>query len=72
MEKEIVLCSTLTFLATSNCILYCGAKPELLDIDSTNYSINIDQLEKKLNYYKKKVKAVIITDYAGNPQIGKK
>ncbi len=71
-KGDIILCSTLTFLATSNSIIYCGAKPELIDIDPSNYSININQLENKLNFYKKKVKAVIITDYAGNPSNWKK
>jgi len=67
---DIILTSTLSFLASSNCILYAGAKPEFVDINATNYNIDIHQLEKKIRYFKKKSKkvvAIIATDYAGYP-----
>ena len=67
---DIVLCSPISFLASSNCILYSGATPDFVDIDRYSYNIDVNKLEKKikhLNYKSKKVVAVVATDYAGNP-----
>ena len=67
---DIILTSTLSFLASSNSILYAGAKPEFVDINSKNYNIDIHQLEKKIKFLKKKSKkvvAIIATDFAGYP-----
>ena len=69
-KGDIVLCSPISFLASSNCILYSGATPGFVDIDSSSYNIDVNKLEKKikhLNYKSKKVVAVVATDYAGNP-----
>lgn len=66
-KGDIVLTSALTFLASANCILYSGAKPELIDINVSNYNIDIDKLEKKLKKISKKVVAIVATDYAGHP-----
>ena len=67
---DIVLCSPISFLASSNCILYSGATPDFVDIDRLSYNIDVNKLEKKikhLNSQSKKVVAVVATDYAGNP-----
>jgi UDP-4-amino-4,6-dideoxy-N-acetyl-beta-L-altrosamine transaminase len=37
-----------TFVASANCALYCGAKPDFVDINSLTYNIDIDKLEAKL------------------------
>jgi len=66
-KGDIVLTSALTFLASANCILYSGAKPELIDINESNYNIDINKLEKKLKKISKKVVAIVATDYAGYP-----
>ena len=69
-KGDIILTSPISFLATSNCILYSGATPDFIDIDKTNYNIDINKLEerlKKLKFSSKKVVAVVATDYAGNP-----
>jgi len=69
-KGDIILTSPISFLATSNCILYSGATPDFIDIDKTNYNIDTNKLEDKLKKLKsssKKVVAVIATDYAGNP-----
>ena len=67
---DIVLTQTLTFLASSNSIIYSGARPEFIDIDSLNYNIDVFKLEKKiktLKKLKKKVVGIIATDFAGYP-----
>jgi dTDP-4-amino-4,6-dideoxygalactose transaminase len=40
-----VFCSTLTFVATANPILYLGAKPVFIDSDRTSWNMNPDQLD---------------------------
>ncbi len=69
-KGDVILLSSVTFLATANCILYSGAYLDLIDIDSNNYNIDIFKLEKRIIFYKKKginISAVIATDYAGQP-----
>ena len=67
-KDDIVLCSPITFLATSNSIIYQGARPEFVDINLVNYNIDPNIIEKKLKSNKsKKIKAIIATDFAGHP-----
>tara|TARA_Y100000590_G_scaffold427906_1_gene538630 strand:+ start:1213 stop:2391 length:1179 start_codon:yes stop_codon:yes gene_type:complete len=69
-KDDIILTSPITFVASSNSILYAGATPDFVDIDLKSYTIDLNQLEKKIIYYKKKqkkIKAVIGVDYAGHP-----
>ncbi|MBI5807010.1 MAG: UDP-4-amino-4,6-dideoxy-N-acetyl-beta-L-altrosamine transaminase [Ignavibacteriales bacterium] len=69
-KGDIVITTPITFLASSNCILYCGATPDFVDIDSVSYTMDINKLEQKLKDYQvigKKVKAVVAVDYAGLP-----
>mgnify|MGYP001209770428 CR=1 FL=1 len=67
---NIVLTSSLSFLASSNCVIYTGAKPEFVDIDIFNYNIDVAKLEEKIKILRKKSKkivAIVATDYAGQP-----
>tara|TARA_B100001989_G_scaffold9784_1_gene6357 strand:- start:4724 stop:5875 length:1152 start_codon:yes stop_codon:yes gene_type:complete len=69
-KNDIIFTSPLSFVATSNCILYSGAKPVFIDIDPKTHNIDINLLEKKiisLKKSKKKMKAIIAVDYAGHP-----
>jgi UDP-4-amino-4,6-dideoxy-N-acetyl-beta-L-altrosamine transaminase len=69
-KNDIVITSPMTFLASVNCILYAGAKPDFSDIDEKSYTIDIQKLEDKIkSIYSsgKKIKAVIGVDYAGHP-----
>lgn len=60
-----VLCPSLTFAASVNCIKYVGATPVFCDIESPNH-INIDpvEIEKKIT---SKAKAIIVVHMAGFP-----
>ncbi|MDH0737959.1 UDP-4-amino-4,6-dideoxy-N-acetyl-beta-L-altrosamine transaminase [Achromobacter spanius] len=40
--------SPVTFVASSNCALYCGAEVDFVDIDKATYNMSVDALEKKL------------------------
>jgi UDP-4-amino-4,6-dideoxy-L-N-acetyl-beta-L-altrosamine transaminase len=64
-EKSKIITTPLTFVATSNSIIMNGHKPELVDIDSSSYTIDLNKLEYKLKK-DKKIKAIIAVDYAGN------
>lgn len=66
-KNDIVITTPLTFVATANSIIYNNATPIFVDIEFDNYQLNLNYLEAKLKKYKKKVKAVIAIDYAGNP-----
>lgn len=57
-----VITTPLTFAASANCILYCGAKPVFADIDPENYNIDPDSIEAHIT---PKTKAVIAVDFTG-------
>ena len=69
-RDDIVITTPITFVASANCILYCDATPDFVDIDPSAYTMDVNKLEEKIiNYNKigKKVKAVVAVDYAGLP-----
>jgi UDP-4-amino-4,6-dideoxy-N-acetyl-beta-L-altrosamine transaminase len=66
-KGDIVIVSPMTFLASANCIENSGATPYFIDINLNDYSICIKKLEKKIKQFKKKLKAIVVTDYAGHP-----
>jgi len=69
-KGNVIITSPVTFLASANCVLYCGAIPDFADINEKYYTIDTDKLEDKILKYKrrnKKVRAVVAVDFAGNP-----
>jgi len=62
--SDEVIVPTLSFVATANCILYCGAKPVLVDVYDDTLTINAEEVERKIT---KKTKAIIAVDFAGHP-----
>ena len=57
-----VITTPLTFAASANCILYCGAKPVFADIDPETYNIDPDSIR---NHITERTKAVIAVDFTG-------
>jgi UDP-4-amino-4,6-dideoxy-N-acetyl-beta-L-altrosamine transaminase len=45
---DIVWTSPVTFVASANCALYCGAEVDFVDIDKQTYNMCPDKLEEKL------------------------
>jgi UDP-4-amino-4,6-dideoxy-N-acetyl-beta-L-altrosamine transaminase len=45
---DAVWTSPVTFVATANCALYCGAQVDFVDIDPNTYNLSVDRLAKKL------------------------
>ena len=57
-----VITTPLTFAASVNCILYCGATPVFADIDPETYNIDPVSIETHIT---SKTKAVIAVDFTG-------
>ncbi len=67
-KNDYVWTSPITFVASANCALYCGAKIDLVDISLKDYNIDIDKLKDKLSKTKKNKipKIIIAVHFAGN------
>lgn len=66
--NDEVWTSPITFVASANCALYCGAKVDFVDIDPNTYNISIVALEEKLEKAKaagKLPKVIIPVHLAG-------
>ena len=50
---DCVWTTPITFVASSNCALYCGATVDFVDIDPRTYNLSVEQLAKKLALAKK-------------------
>jgi UDP-4-amino-4,6-dideoxy-N-acetyl-beta-L-altrosamine transaminase len=62
--------SAITFAASANCALYCGATVDFVDIDGATFNMNMDALAEKLATAERKgrlPKAVIPVDMCGLP-----
>jgi len=47
-QGDIVWTSPITFVASANCALYCGATVDFVDIDPKTYNLSVDCLKEKL------------------------
>lgn len=61
-EGDEVITSPNTFVASANCIVYCGGKPVFADIDPRTYNISPQEIEKKI---KGRTKAIIPVHFSG-------
>jgi len=59
-----VITSPMTFVASSNCALYCGAVPVFADIDAKTYCIDVGHIRLKINAA---TRGVIPVHFAGQP-----
>ncbi len=57
-----VITSPITFVASANCVAYCGARPVFADIDPLTYNVSPHEIEKKIT---PRTKAVIPVHFAG-------
>ena len=60
--------SPISFVASANCGLYCGAKIDFIDIDKKTFNISITELKKKLilaKAKKKLPKIIVPVSFAG-------
>lgn len=61
-DGDEVITTPITFLASANCALYCGAKPVFADIDEKTYNMDPKAMEQAIT---PKTKAVVAVDYTG-------
>ncbi|MGL5766582.1 MAG: DegT/DnrJ/EryC1/StrS family aminotransferase [Sarcina sp.] len=67
-ENDIIFCSSLTFSASCNPIIYENATPVFIDSELDSYNMSVVALEKAFEFYKKagkQVKAVIVVHLYG-------
>lgn len=57
-----VITTPITFAASSNCAVYCGATPVFADINPETYNINPDSIRAHIT---PKTKAVVAVDFTG-------
>jgi UDP-4-amino-4,6-dideoxy-N-acetyl-beta-L-altrosamine transaminase len=69
-KGDLVWTTPITFVATANCALYCGADVDFVDIDPLTYNLSVDYLEEKLVQAERKgllPKVIIPVHFAGQP-----
>ena len=62
--------SAITFAASANCALYCGARAEFVDIDARSYNMGVEALARKLEQARRAgtlPKVVIPVHLCGQP-----
>jgi len=63
-DEDEVITTPFSFIASSNCILFEGAKPIFVDIEDKTYTIDPNLIEAKIN---EKTKAILAVDVFGHP-----
>jgi perosamine synthetase len=82
-EGDVVITTPFSFIASSNCILFEGARPLFVDIEKDILNLDADKVEEKLESLSgeelAKVRALLVVDAFGQPadwdrfkEIGKK
>ena len=69
-KGDIVWTSPITFVASANCALYCGAAVDFVDIDPRTYNMSMERLAEKLAQAEKSgslPKVVIPVHLCGQP-----
>lgn len=63
-EGDEVITTPITFAASANCALYCGATPVFADINPHTYNIDVNDIEKKIT---SRTKVVVPVHFTGQP-----
>ena len=69
-DGDILWTSPITFVASANCALYCGASIDFVDIEPNTALMSIEKLEEKLKQAEKEgalPKIIIPVHFAGQP-----
>ena len=69
-KGDVVWTTPITFVASANCALYCGAAVDFVDIDPRTYNLSVDRLAEKLAQAEKTgtlPKVVIPVHLCGQP-----
>ncbi|MFC1595730.1 UDP-4-amino-4,6-dideoxy-N-acetyl-beta-L-altrosamine transaminase [Candidatus Margulisiibacteriota bacterium] len=63
-NDDEVITSPITFVATSNAVLYCNARPVFADVSPSTINLDPSNIEARVN---SKTKAIIPVHFAGHP-----
>ena len=63
-EGDEVITTPITFVASANCVLYCGGTPVFADINPKTYNIDIEDIRQKIT---DKTKAIVAVHFTGQP-----
>lgn len=61
-DGDEVITSPITFVASANCAVYCGAQPVFADIDNKTYNVSPKEIEQRIT---DRTKAIIPVHFAG-------
>lgn len=61
-EGDEVIVSSITFAASANCVLYCGAKPVFADIKPDTYNIDPESVKKLIT---PRTRGIVAVDFTG-------
>jgi perosamine synthetase len=66
---DILLTSPITFVASANCAVYCGARPDFVDVDPPRVALDPEALEAYLQKPPRagRPRAVVPVDFGGHP-----
>lgn len=59
-----VICPSMSYIATANSIVYCGAIPVFAEVDPVTYNLDVKDVEKRIT---PKTKAVLVVHQIGMP-----
>lgn len=63
-ENDEVICPSMSYVATANCIRYVGAKVVFAEVNPVTYNIDIEDVRKKITSH---TKAILIVHQIGMP-----
>ena len=61
-EGDEVIVSSITFAASANCVLYCGAKPVFADINPETYNIDPESVRRLIT---PRTRGIVAVDFTG-------
>ena len=59
-----VICPSMSYIATANCIRYVGATPVFAEVNPDDYNISLEDAEKKIT---SRTKAILVVHQVGMP-----
>lgn len=59
-----VICPSMSYIATANCIRYCGARPVLAEVDSRTYNLDPQDVARRVTA---RTKAILVVHQIGLP-----
>lgn len=63
-EGDEVILPAYTYSATANVVVHCGATPVFVDVNASDFNIDVNEIEKAIT---KKTKVIMPVDFSGMP-----